>query len=374
MFEEKSTEKATHGYFLAHCVCMPTTTSAFLAGCFALSRASRCPAFCGPMGGRLKQKGRPIKHQRSPSSGCELEDLERSLTTLDLRDVTNTPRRSVRTPKAKPKPASARKGGLDGEAWQRVEVADASPELIAATEEDDGWLVHDAYNSSDEADDLSGDGVDATTSPRDLSAPTPVREARSFAKRRDEALLELFTELNHGLADGLLSDVECAWSRRLRTTAGRTLMHKVRDNYGRGDCSSNKCFRTASIEISTHVVDSYYKLESTLAHELCHAAAWIIDGVAKPPHGRVFKAWAARVHAAFPHITVATTHQYFIAYKFRWRCSNTSSCTYAIGRHSQSIDLKKHICPRCAAPLIEDHRALLDLPRPSSRRIEHINA
>lgn len=325
--------------------------------------------------GRLKQKGRPIQHHSSPSSGNELEELGRSLTVLELTDVTNTPRRSARTPKAKPKPkpASARKGGLDGEAWQRVEVADASPELVAATEEDDGWLIHDVYDLSDETDDLSGDGVDAT-SPRDLSAPTPVREARSFARRRNEALCELFAELNHGLADGLLSDVDCAWSRRLRTTAGRTLMRKVRDNNGRSDCGSPNFCRAASIEISTHVVDSYCKLESTLAHELCHAAAWIIDGVAKPPHGRVFKAWAARVHAAFPHLTVATTHQYFIAYKYRWRCSNTSSCTYAIGRHSQSIDLKKHICPRCAAPLIEDHRELAELPRPSSRRFEQRNA
>ena len=35
------------------------------------------------------------------------------------------------------------------------------------------------------------------------------------------------------------------------------------------------------------VLDSRERLEATLAHELCHAAAWLLDRTAKPPHGQV---------------------------------------------------------------------------------------
>lgn len=51
---------------------------------------------------------------------------------------------------------------------------------------------------------------------------------------------------------------------------------------------------SARIELSTKVVDSVDRLQRTLLHELCHAAAWLIDHVAKPPHGTHFKYWAGR--------------------------------------------------------------------------------
>ena len=35
------------------------------------------------------------------------------------------------------------------------------------------------------------------------------------------------------------------------------------------------------------VLDSHGRLQRTLAHELCHVAAWTFDRVAKPPHGKV---------------------------------------------------------------------------------------
>ena len=33
------------------------------------------------------------------------------------------------------------------------------------------------------------------------------------------------------------------------------------------------------------------KLKQTLCHEMCHAAAWLVHGVCKPPHGAHFKHW-----------------------------------------------------------------------------------
>jgi hypothetical protein len=35
-------------------------------------------------------------------------------------------------------------------------------------------------------------------------------------------------------------------------------------------------------------------VEATLLHEMCHAAAWLVDHCAKPPHGTVFKAGRCR--------------------------------------------------------------------------------
>ncbi|RUP43818.1 hypothetical protein BC936DRAFT_136690 [Jimgerdemannia flammicorona] len=79
------------------------------------------------------------------------------------------------------------------------------------------------------------------------------------------------------------------------------------------------------------------RLRETLAHELCHAATWIINGVDKPPHGKVFKycisndadvfllSWFHRgrlTTKAFPDITVTTCHHYEIDYKYRWTCMN----------------------------------------------------
>lgn len=44
---------------------------------------------------------------------------------------------------------------------------------------------------------------------------------------------------------------------------------------------------TARVELSSKVLDSSDRLRRTLVHELCHVAAWLLDHVAKPPHGEV---------------------------------------------------------------------------------------
>ena len=43
----------------------------------------------------------------------------------------------------------------------------------------------------------------------------------------------------------------------------------------------------ARVELSSKVVDCEDRLQRTLAHELCHVAAWLLDHVSKPPHGQV---------------------------------------------------------------------------------------
>lgn len=79
--------------------------------------------------------------------------------------------------------------------------------------------------------------------------------------------------------------VSVVWSKKLNKTAGQARLLRT------GEA------RSASIELATKVVDSTEKLRCTLAHEMCHAAAWIIDGISKPPHGDVFKSWARKFEA-----------------------------------------------------------------------------
>jgi germ cell nuclear acidic protein len=93
------------------------------------------------------------------------------------------------------------------------------------------------------------------------------------------------------------------------------------------------------------------RLRRTLSHEMCHAAAWIIDHVRKPPHGRVFKRWARKVQQVYPNIPVSTCHDYEIFFKFRYRCTN-ENCGHEYGRHSDSINPAKHGCGKCGSYLV----------------------
>jgi SprT-like family len=52
------------------------------------------------------------------------------------------------------------------------------------------------------------------------------------------------------------------------------------------------CRYIARVELSVKVVDRLERLEATLAHELCHAACWVLNHTAKPPHGQVLHACA----------------------------------------------------------------------------------
>lgn len=92
------------------------------------------------------------------------------------------------------------------------------------------------------------------------------------------------------------------------------------------------------------------KLRNTLCHEMCHAAAWLVNGVSKPPHGKIFKGWAAKAMRRFPDLDITTCHSYQINYKFQWQCE-TSWCRKIYGRHSKSIDTTKQGCGACSGRL-----------------------
>lgn len=132
--------------------------------------------------------------------------------------------------------------------------------------------------------------------------------------------------------------VTVKWSKRLYKTAGLTYM-KRRAASGE---------RSAVIELSTKVVDEPIRLYNTLAHEMCHAATWIIDDCAKPPHGAVFKSWTRKFSRWDPSLRITTCHDYDIRYKFNYECQN---CGQNYGRHSRSINTSKQVCGRCKGTL-----------------------
>ena len=166
----------------------------------------------------------------------------------------------------------------------------------------------------------------------------------AFAKKRTQLARDIYTKYNSLVFNNVLpSDMDISWNKRLATTAGLT--HYKREVLADPLTPSRY---TARIELSCKVLDTPEKLERTMVHEMCHCAAWLVDHVAKPPHGAVFKTWADRAMRAAPHLDVSTCHAYEIFYAFQYQCSG---CNQTYGRHSNSIDCSKKVCGVCRGRL-----------------------
>ncbi|KAL3811653.1 hypothetical protein ACHAXA_004385, partial [Cyclostephanos tholiformis] len=186
------------------------------------------------------------------------------------------------------------------------------------------------------------------------------RATLAFRKNRDTLTLHTFSEFNRQAFQGLLLNVKVIWSKKLNKTAGIT---RMRGKLG----ESNAHTRVATIELSTKVIDDEERLRSTLLHEMCHAAQWLVDGTHKPPHGTIFKKWAAISMRKIRDVKVTTTHDYQIAYKYAWACT-ASNCKAVIKRHSRSVDPDKHCCGRCQGKLIE-----IEVPRSRADNTEGVS-
>mgnify|MGYP001592231461 CR=1 FL=1 len=112
-------------------------------------------------------------------------------------------------------------------------------------------------------------------------------------------MLDDLGEGGRGLPDG----IEVRWNSRLLNTAGRAIwkrcahvlfaLYSNLDSdvlFGRVKNGGVTTHETA-IELATKVTDTPEKLRHTLAHELCHVAAWVLSGETKPSHGYAFKLW-----------------------------------------------------------------------------------
>ncbi len=148
-----------------------------------------------------------------------------------------------------------------------------------------------------------------------------------------------------GSAAAAVAPVPVEWKGRLTKTAGLTFTSVARGGGGGGGGGAEPAgARNARVALSVTVLDTPLKLAQTLLHELCHVAAWLVDGTNRPPHGRVFNKWAAAASAAYPARRVTTCHNYAIRFKFTYACT---FCAARVGRHSKSIVSGRAPCGAC---------------------------
>ncbi|EHK43650.1 hypothetical protein TRIATDRAFT_37227 [Trichoderma atroviride IMI 206040] len=184
---------------------------------------------------------------------------------------------------------------------------------------------------------------------------------KSFDAKKDQLATDFLQQLDSRITDGKIGEltestggVKIVWSKTLKTTAGRaswkreTVSSKqIKD----GVSVEVKQYRHhSSIELAEKVIDDEQRLFNVIAHEFCHLANFMINGIKDNPHGKEFKVWAAKCSKLFGSqgIKVTTKHTYEIDFKYVWTCT-ACGCEYK--RHSKSIDLKRHRCGSCKAAL-----------------------
>jgi len=234
--------------------------------------------------------------------------------------------------------ASSEENSWNGDEAEDDEDASLVDELVEKTRR---IVIQDDDGESNE------DGDDGVELPRRAAPATEGRVKQSgssptFRRNRESITEETVKCFNSAAFSGRLSGVSVTWSNKLRTTAGLTrLLRKASGG------------REAKIELSTKIIDDRKRLRATLLHEMCHAAAWLVDNNSKPPHGPCFKKWAKIAMSAVPDVEVTTTHDYAInSYKYAWACEN--NCPGVIvQRHSNSFKFHKYSCKRCEGRFVE---------------------
>ncbi|KAJ3368531.1 hypothetical protein GGF31_006351 [Allomyces arbusculus] len=194
------------------------------------------------------------------------------------------------------------------------------------------------------------------------NAPTTPAVRRHFAKHRDQLARAAYAEFNAQAFGGRLPDnLPIVWSARLNTTAGRAWLSsvpveqpvapvaKAGGAVPQGVPHTDGKVYLAWIELSTKVLDSELRMRSTLLHETCHVAAWLLDQTRKPPHGATFQKWGDRATRAFPALPVTRCHLFEIHFKYTYICIECGQV--AAKRHSKSLDTTKYRCGHCRGAL-----------------------
>ncbi|KAK4218478.1 SprT-like family-domain-containing protein [Rhypophila decipiens] len=336
------------------------------------------------------------------SAGKELRD---TFSRLHLDDIpilnteTIVPRPKDRdtkaiatTPPASPPPVKAKPAGLvSPKKLPRIPPTPhaASSDMFWSQDFVDDWndqhsprkqLFTDAIKTAKESSPKKKNTTTTITSPTKkkknndaaaASKPISAREAKKAFEKEKHALAQRFLEeLDTVITNGKLSElaaptggIKLNWTNKLNTTAGRANWKRetIRTTTPVVDLTSNdssssavvvvKHKHHASIELAEKVIDDEHRLLNVLAHEFCHLANFMISGVTTNPHGKEFKAWAAKCSAAFGSsrgIEVTTKHSYDIDFRYRWECGD---CGMEYKRHSKSINPDRHRCGGCKGEL-----------------------
>ena len=213
--------------------------------------------------------------------------------------------------------------------------------------------------------------VPLTAVKKSTAAAAKAKDAKKMFQKAKHEMAEAFlAELDNTITGGQLSrlaattgGVKIEWTNKLNTTAGRanwrreTLRPKktapvvsVEDNPAAETSNTAttvaRVNHHASIELAEKVIDDEHRLLNVIAHEFCHLANFMVSGITGNPHGKEFKAWAAKCsqHFGSRGIQVTTKHAYDIDFKYVWTCEE---CATEFKRHSKSIDPARHRCGAC---------------------------
>lgn len=171
------------------------------------------------------------------------------------------------------------------------------------------------------------------------NAHPDARKYRSDYKTNKEALCKVLYKLyNERVFDDKLPlDMPIEWNIRMRGTAGYCYNKKSVK-------SLSGVVKSSRIVLATKILDTPDRLRDTLIHEMCHAAAWLLNDVSDG-HGPFWTGWANKAMKMFPELPpIRRCHDYEIKTKFTYRCT---VCGYSIGRHSKSLDIEKKRCGHC---------------------------
>ncbi|RPB25447.1 hypothetical protein L211DRAFT_753585, partial [Terfezia boudieri ATCC MYA-4762] len=190
----------------------------------------------------------------------------------------------------------------------------------------------------------------------------------------DQFLLELDSRVTNNRVNERLSHLgglKVIWSKSLLKTAGYFKCRYRRstrvDEDGERLPGEYRVITFAQIELADKVVDDEHRLYSTLAHEFAHAANAVVgENWEQRCHGKGFKQWMLKCQKAFPEkdIESGRCHDYVISYKYEWACIGRwedasgawgieDGCGYVVKRHSKSVDVEIHRCPRCVGRLLQ---------------------
>ncbi|KAI1090580.1 SprT-like family-domain-containing protein [Rostrohypoxylon terebratum] len=195
------------------------------------------------------------------------------------------------------------------------------------------------------------------------TSPEKKQAQMAFDRDKDSLASSFLQELDDRITDGKLSELTAetgglriVWSKLLLTTAGRAhwkcKMHStvVKGTDGAMTEKQETRQHSASIELSTRVLNNPSDLLNTVAHEFCHLAVFILIGKPKSPHGAEFKSFGAKCGRVFGDrgIEVTTKHDYQIEFKYIWECED---CHLPVKRHSRSVNVVRQRCGACHGTL-----------------------
>ncbi|XP_044750223.1 acidic repeat-containing protein-like [Coccinella septempunctata] len=160
----------------------------------------------------------------------------------------------------------------------------------------------------------------------------------NFKNTKEELAKKLFVLYNkHIFENRIPANTPIEWNARMLCTAGYCYSKKITHRDGKIDLE-------ARIVLSSKVLTTPDRLRDTLVHEMCHAAAWVVDKV-RDGHGKYWKAWADKAKKVFPELPpIKTCHNYEINSKYVYRCTG---CGYSIKRHRKSLDIERKRCGHC---------------------------